>query len=134
MASRDLAHLILPSCPIKPAATTATVNPSSSNSTDTQGYESVTAVVKLGTWTDGSFTPALYESSDNSTFTAVAAGDLIGAFTAITDNTGVNKCQWVGYKGGLRYIAVKLTVSGATTGMVIGTTVLLSHARHDPTF
>jgi hypothetical protein len=134
VATRDLAHNILPTCPIKPAATTSTVAAATGNSTDTQGYEGVTAIVNLGTWTDGTFTPALYESDDNATFTAVAATDLIGAFTAISSNANVNKCQWVGYKGGKRYIAVNIAVASATTGMIIGTTVVLSHARHNPTF
>jgi len=131
---RDLAHDIKPTCPIKPAATTTTVTGSSSNSTDRQGYESVTVIVNLGTWTDGTFTPSLLESDDNSTFTAVAAADMMGAFTAITSNANVNKCQWVGYKGGKRYTAVTITASGTTTGMVIGTTVVLGHPIHKPTF
>jgi hypothetical protein len=98
------------------AAHTSTVAP---GGVDLQGYEGAEAVIFPGTYTDGTHTPVLYESADNSTWTAVAASDLEGAFVAIAANT----VQRVGYVGSQRYIAVGVTVSGATTGAVYGAVV-----------
>lgn len=137
MASRDLAHDIKPMQVVPPAAIKTTQAASNTNSVDTQGYESVTFVIETGAYTDGTFTFALYESSDNTTFTAVAAGDIIGGANpaAISSNASQNSAIWVGYKGGQRYVALAETVTGSpATGMIYGVTALLGHPHHAPTF
>lgn len=61
---------------LAPAARTASANGASS---DLKGYEGVAVVFLPGTITDGTHTPKLQESDDNSTFTDVAAADQLGA-------------------------------------------------------
>ncbi|MCW3059712.1 MAG: hypothetical protein JWQ02_1533 [Capsulimonas sp.] len=70
--------------------------------------------VTPGTITDGTHTPALEESLDNTTFTAVAATDMVGTLAALASNVD----QSVSYIGSKPYVRVKVTVAGATTGGV----------------
>jgi len=102
----------------------ATTSTTSGTGVDLQGYNSAMVLIDPGTITDGTHTPKLQESADNSTFTDVAAGDLQGSFVAITSNT----VQRVGYVGVERYVRVVTTVSGATTGGVYGASIV----RGDP--
>jgi len=109
-------------------AHTATVNGAS---VDTAGYDSATAYVYPGTWTDGAHTPKLQDSPDNATWTDVAAAQLIGAFSAITSaGTAVN--QKVGYVGANRYLRAVVTVAGATTGAVYTVPIILGRGRKLP--
>jgi hypothetical protein len=94
---------------LAPAARNATANGSSA---DLAGFQACEIVVGCGAITDGTHTPSVQESDDNSSFTAVAAGDLIGALAACT----ANAVQRVAYKGGKRYVRVVMTIAGATTG------------------
>jgi hypothetical protein len=126
MASSVLSRVISAVQSIAPAAKTASTNGSSA---DLAGYESAAVVILAGTITDGTHTPKLQESSDNSTFTDVAAGDLDGSFAAIASNTA----QKVGYKGRLRYLRVVVTVAGATTGGVYGAAILRGEPVAVPT-
>ncbi len=96
-----------------PAARTASAN---GTSADLAGYGSAVAIVEFGARTDGTHTPVLEESDDDSTFTAVAAGDLQGSFTACSSAATDDVVQRVGYLGSKRYVRVALTVAGATTG------------------
>lgn len=75
--------------------------------------------VTPGLWTDGTHTPSVQYSGDNTTFTAAAAGDLVGSFAAIT-STATAIAQNVSYIGQYRYARVLLTVAAATTGAVVG--------------
>ena len=98
---------------------------------DTAGYDSATAYVYPGTWTDGVHTPKLQDSPDNATWTDVAAAQLVGAFTAITSvATAVN--EKVGYVGANRYLRVVSTNSGTTTGAVYAIPIILSRGRKLP--
>ena len=110
---------------LAPAARTATAN---GTGVDLQNFHSATIAFVVGTITDGTHTPTIQESSDNSTFTDVAAGDLIGTLAALATNTN----QRVGYKGSLRYIRAVSTVAGATTGGVYSAVVLRGDARKKP--
>lgn len=94
---------------------------------DLQGYESSMAVVHSGTVTDGTHTPKMQESDDDSVYTDVATADLEGTFA----NIGADAVQRVGYKGGKRYIRVFVSSSG-TTGAVYGAAVLRGHPHHAP--
>jgi hypothetical protein len=96
---------------------------SSANGTgvDLQGYDGAVVVVSAGTITDGTHTPKVQESDDNSTFTDVASTDLAGtALVAIT----ANSVQRISYVGNKRYIRVATTVSGTTTGGMYTASVL----------
>ena len=76
------------------------------------GDETVVFLLDVGTVTDGSHTPVLKESDDNSTFTNVAAGDMDGSFAAMATNV----LQTVAYQGKKEYVKVDVTQSGSTTG------------------
>lgn len=95
--------------------------------------DAAVVVIHVEAWTDGTHTPKMQEcATSGGTYTDVAAGDQIGAFTAITDNTGVGTKQEVGYIGKLGFIRSVLTTSGATTGAVLGSDVILGYARKQP--
>lgn len=82
---------------------------------DLAGYRSACVVLHTGVHTDGTFTPTVEESDDNSTFTAVAAGDLAGAFVAVV-STNDQSIQEVGYLGSKRYIRLLMTETVASAG------------------
>jgi hypothetical protein len=107
---------------LAPAARTATAN---GTGVDLANAGSANVHVIVGAVTDGTHTPKLQESDDNSTFTDVAAADLNGTFAAIAANT----TQKVGYIGAKRYIRVVSTVSGATTGGVYGAFIVTGGLR-----
>lgn len=112
---------------LNPAARTATAN---GTGVDLAGWETSVCLVSVGAWTDGTHTPKLQESADNSTFTDVAAADLEGSFTAIAGTGQQNAIQVVGYKGSKRYVRVVSTVTGATTGAVYGAAIVKGRPRH----
>lgn len=94
---------------LAPAARTASAN---GTGLDLKNVIENMFVFPCGTRTDGTHTPKLQESSDNSTFTDVAAADQVGSLVAMTSNT----YQQVSYIGSLRYVRPVITVAGATTG------------------
>lgn len=110
---------------LAPAARTATANGSG---VDLSGFHSTEVAFVVGTITDGTHTPSVQESDDNSTFTAVAAADLIGTLAALASSTN----QRVGYRGTKRYLRAVSTVSGATTGGVYAAVVVRGDARKQP--
>lgn len=81
----------------------------STTGVDLAGFNAAVCVIAVGAITDGTHTPALHESDDNSTFTAVAAADMVGSFAALAANTN----QRVGYIGRKRYIKPIITVTGS---------------------
>lgn len=112
MASRqNTIRDISPIASLGPAARTATVN---GTGVDLATFEGAGVLIVSGTVTDGVHTPSLQESTDNTTFTNVAAGDMDGTFAVLA--SGVN--QKVGYVGAKRYLRVVMTITGATTGAV----------------
>jgi hypothetical protein len=110
---------------LAPAARTATANGSG---IDLASFASATVAFSVGTITDGTHTPKVQESDDNSTFTDVTAADLIGALAALASNVN----QRVGYRGTKRYIRAVTTVAGATTGGVYAGVVIRGDARKQP--
>jgi hypothetical protein len=121
---KDLKSIVDVAQSLVPAARNASAN---GTGVDLSGYHAATAEVSIGALTDGTHTPKLQESSDNSTFTDVVAADLIGSFVAGTANT----IQRVGYIGSLRYIRVVMTVAGATTGAVSAANVMRGFAQQN---
>lgn len=80
---------------------------------DLQGYDGALVVINADTITDGTHTPKIQDSDDNSSFADAAAGDQVGtALVAIT----ASSVQKIAYVGAKRYIRVVVTVAGATTG------------------
>lgn len=130
MASRDLTGRLSPALSLAPAVRTSSADGSG---VDLQGYESATALFVTGTITDGTHTPKLQESDDNSTFTDVNATDLIGSFSAVTSSSGGSSVQEVGYKGAKRYIRVSVTVTGSpSSGGAYGAAIVCGHPRSMP--
>ncbi len=130
MVMRNLSRnvLVLPS--LAPAARTASAT---GTGVDLRGFDSAMILVSFGTCTDGTHTPSVQHSMDNSTYTNVSAGDLDGAFSAATSASGGNAVQAVGYVGTQRYVRVVMTVSGATTGALSSAVVVAGTPRNMPT-
>lgn len=122
---KDLKSKIDAVTSIAPAAITTTVTGAGVN---ILGYESALVLITPGTITDGTHTPKLQESDDDSTYTDVAAADLHGAFAAISSDTP----QKVGYKGIKRYLRVVSTVAGASTGGVYSAHIVRGNAHLQP--
>jgi len=87
------------------------------------GYAALTLMLNPGTWTDGNHSWAINESDDNSTWTAVAAADLLPgpevgvygtASTFVAINAASTTIQRIDYIGRKRYVQVVSTESGAT--------------------
>lgn len=90
-------------------------------------YRSAIVIFDIGAWTDGTHTPSLVESDDDSSYTAVAAGDMIGTLAAVSGAGGQNAVQSVGYKGTKRYIKPKVVTASSTVGAVIGAVAVKGH-------
>ncbi|SBW05841.1 conserved exported hypothetical protein [uncultured Alphaproteobacteria bacterium] len=126
---RDLKNNISVVASLLPAARTASAN---GTSADLNGFGSAVAVVEFGTRTDGTHTPALEESDDGTTFTAAAASDLLGSFTACSSASTDEVVQRVGYIGSKRYIRVAMTVASATSGALSSAVIVLGHPDFAP--
>ncbi|MBT5472450.1 MAG: hypothetical protein HOK41_17735 [Nitrospina sp.] len=79
---------------------------------DLRGFDGSAIVFSLGTVTDGTHTPKIQESDDNSNWSDVSANDQQGSLVDLVSDTN----QRVGYRGNKRYLRAVLTISGATTG------------------
>lgn len=102
-------------------------------SIDTKGFESATFAIQSGTLTDGTYTPEVSESDDNSTFTAVSDDFLIGTeANAVLVATDDNKVKTIGYAGKKRYVKITITSSGVTSGGTLGVTAILGHPKTAP--
>jgi hypothetical protein len=125
---RDIHNKLSTARSLSPAARTASADGAS---VDLQGYDAAEVVIATGTITDGTHTIEVQESADDSTFTAVADGDLIGTEPAIVAADD-DKVFEIGYIGTKRFLRVITTVTGATTGGVYGAAIVRSHARKQP--
>jgi len=83
---------------------------------DLRGYNAAMAVINCGAagGTAPSFTFQVEESSDNSTFTAVADADLSGTEPSV-GTANDNAVYRVGYKGSERYLRVAVPATSGTT-------------------
>jgi hypothetical protein len=117
-----------------------------SASVDLAPYNAATVYIVAGTWTDGTHTFQIQESSDNSTFTAVNSTDLVAWSATSATNfypakqgnaqptaissaaTAVN--QRIGYIGGMRYLRVVTTVTGSpVTGAAYDVFIITGEPR-----
>lgn len=124
---RDMKSNVDAAISLSPAARNASAN---GTGVDLRGYDAAECILQFGTWTDGTHTPKLQESDDNSSFSDVTAGDLQGSFTPVSSAGGSNTVQRVGYIGVKRYVRAVMTVAGATTGAVSAAVI----ARAAPSF
>lgn len=128
MAYRDIENNVSVASSVLPLLRTASVN---GTGVDLRGFDAAMASVHVGTITDGTHTPKLQESDDDSTYTDVVAADLEGSFTAATSSAD-ETVQTVGYKGDARYIRVVVTAAGTTTGGTVGATIVRDCAHSLP--
>ncbi len=100
---------------------------------DAQGYESAVAFLEVGTQSGTSNTFNLYDSPDGSTWTIVAAGNLIGSQPGAITTANDNAVFKVGYKGGQRYL--RWECDAATAGNIanVNGCIVLGNPRHAPT-
>lgn len=112
---------------IAPAAARTTTT--TGTGVDLAAYGAATVFFQPATITDYIHTPSVDESADNSSWTAVAAGDLIGTLAVLASNT----IQRVGYNGTKRYIRAVITVSSTgSTGGVYAAQIVRGHAAKAP--
>ena len=100
---------------------------SESAAIDTAGFESVTVIAQMSSFTSGAGKISISEcdTSDGS-FTAVADRDLINASESMAAAGAVSK---VGYRGHKQFIKVKIAKDSAISATV-GAVVILGNARH----
>lgn len=111
---RDLKSILDVAQTLPPAARlNGTANGSS---VDLRGYDAVMVTFATGAYTDGTHTPSVQHSDDDSTYTAVPADALTGALAAFTSAGGANAVQRVNYLGGKRYLRGVIVTAGASTG------------------
>ena len=108
---------------------------------DRQGYESLTFIIATGVLSDAdaTFTVLIEDSSDNSTFTAVADGELIQQGTGSTPEVDASfqfdddgEVRTIGYRGVMRYVRMKITPATNTGAWLIGAVAVLGHRRVQP--
>lgn len=121
MALRDLVSNLKVVQPIVPQVLTGTLL-TGVTGVDTRGYDSAIVIFNSGAIvSSGLLTPSVYESDDDTTYTAVAAADLQG--TALS-NLAASAVQRVGYAGSKRYIKPALTYVSGTSVAVQAEVVL----------
>lgn len=134
MAVHDLYNRLSIVLDSAPAAHTSTVTTTGINRNSYEGTVDATVCeLTVGAWTDGTHTPKIQDSPDNSTWTDVATTYIQGSFTAVSGSGQQNKVQKVGYLGLQPYVRAVVTVSGATTGAIYGVNWLLGGAHNLPT-
>lgn len=139
MSNKSIHYLVEPVQLQAPAAHNATVTSTSfdrekGTASDIGApYEALEVLFEFGAWTDGTHTPKLQDSPDNSVWTDVAAANYLGTFTAVSSSAGQNAIQRAAYVGTQRYVRGVITVSGATTGCVSGVTAVAGFPRNLPT-
>jgi len=114
------------------APATRATGTATGDAVDLQNYTGAMAVFRTGAWTDGTHTPALFESADGTTYAAVAAADLGGTFTAVSGTAGQNGVQRVDYRGGKRYVKGMLVSGTSTTGLLSGLDIVRGNPVNGP--
>jgi hypothetical protein len=108
---------------VAPLIRTTSVNGSG---VDLANYGGNAFAFVCGANTDGTHTPKLQDSADNSTFSDVVAADQVGTLSALAANT----IQKVSYIGSKRYVRAVITVTGSpSTGANIAVVASLTNGR-----
>lgn len=99
---------------------------------DTQGFESLTFVIKTGARTDGTVTPLIQESDTSGSYSgSVDDNDLIGT-EALAALSTANASSIIGYVGKKRYVKLSLISTGVTSGLTAGSSAILGNAHSNP--
>lgn len=81
---------------------------------DISGKAAVNVIYFTGSATDGTYTPTVQESDDDTTYTAVADANLVTSETAITASYNITQIGVQSYK---KYIRARLVSTSVTTGV-----------------
>lgn len=100
-----------------PAATIATDTTTNGTGVDCNDLKSITFYFATGAYTDGTYTPNIQESDDNSTWTDVEAVNVIGSETALS---AANTVVSIGAHPQKRYARAQIVSTSTTSGAVIG--------------
>jgi hypothetical protein len=134
MTTRDQLRNTMVTQSLSPAART---NGTATGATaDLINYDSAMIAVSFGAYTDGIHTPTVIQSNDGVTWVACVYGtDLDAAqnLAAVSSSAGSNTVQQIGYIGSMRYIAVVMTTSGATSGALSAANVIAGTPHNGPT-
>jgi hypothetical protein len=101
-----------------------------------KGFDSVTYLINVGSVADAdaTFAVTMDESDDNSTYTAVAAGDLIGTLAlASFQFDSDNKMFKVGYKGAKEWTRLTITPTNNASAALFSACAILGGAALKPT-
>lgn len=127
MAIRELKNSLRELKSLDPAARTdGTAN---GVGADTQEADSALAVIHAGVVSDGTHTPKLQESDDDSIYNDVAALDQEGTLVDLTTSS----TQRAAYKGNKQFVRVVITTTGSSTGAVASAMIVLGHPHATPT-
>lgn len=142
MATKDLKNYIAGTASLTAANRTADAN---GTGVDLAGFESATIVAVVGAEGDtlgasDTISLELEESDDDSTYSDVAAADMIGGvagsngqFALIDAAAEAPAVHIIGYRGTKRYIRVVDNRTGThSTGTITGAVVIKGHARQNP--
>jgi len=130
MTTSDLRNVIDAAHSLEPAVrATGTYN---GTGVDLQGANAAAVLVYFGAYTNGTHTPSLEHSDDNSSFAAVGASELDGSFTAVSSAGGANTLQRVGYRGSKRYVRAVMVVASGATGAASVAAILKGDLAHQP--
>lgn len=117
VTSKNPSKFFSPIQTLTPAARTAAANGLSIDRYQNGGYEGLTLMIVPGNWTDGIHTFIVEESDDATTWTGVQTIDIVGSASFLNlSSAGTANLQRLDYIGRKRYVRVRTTVSGATTG------------------
>ncbi len=120
MSEHDIKDNVKTVKSIVPAIRTTTATGST---IDTLGYRALLVQFETGALTDGTHTPKLTESDDDSSYSDVAAADMQGTLAALAASAVVQ----VGYIGKKRYVRPVITVTGSpATGLAASVDGLLA--------
>ena len=81
---------------------------------DVSTSAAVNVIFMTGSVTDGTYTPTVMESDDDSTYTAVADANLVTAETAITASYNITQ---IGVHTYSKYIRARIASTSVTTGV-----------------
>ena len=129
MPTREIGHLIKPVVVLDAAVYTTT---QTTVGLDSQGFESVTYLVKIGLWTSGVFTYALMESNAlGGPYTVVAPSDQHNnpSNSQVTSTANDEIVLVLDYLGAKRYTQLVATASGTSSSVLFGVIGMLGHPR-----
>lgn len=104
------------------------------NAINTEGFESLEFLIFSGAHTDGTFTPALFESDTNSFggATAVDLNYVLGDYADSSIDTAETVTR-LGYVGKKQYVWLTLTSTVVTSGATLGAIAVLGYAHEEAT-